>query len=123
MGIKLLRKAFLLFLFTGLFAMMANAQGLVRGNIRDENNNPLPGVTILVKGTSNGTTTDIDGNFSITVAENDVLVISYVGYLTEERAAKGQENFILAMVPDIVALGDVVVIGYGTIKKVTLRVL
>jgi TonB-linked SusC/RagA family outer membrane protein len=117
MGIKLLRKTFLLFLFTGFFAMQANAQVMIRGNIKDENNNPLPGVTILEKGTNNGTTTDMNGNFVISVPDNSVLVISYVGYLSEERPVKGQQDIIISLVPDIVSLGDVVVIGYGTIKK------
>jgi TonB-dependent SusC/RagA subfamily outer membrane receptor len=117
MGINLLRKTFLLILLTGLSAMLANAQVMIRGNIKDENSNPLPGVTILEKGTNNGTTTDIDGNFVISVPADAVLVVSYVGYLTEERAVREKEEINITLVPDIVSLGDVVVIGYGTIKK------
>jgi TonB-linked SusC/RagA family outer membrane protein len=117
MGINLLRKTFLLILLTGLSAMLANAQVMIRGNIKDENSNPLPGVTILEKGTNNGTTTDIDGNFIISVPADAVLVVSYVGYLTEERAVREKEEINITLVPDIVSLGDVVVIGYGTIKK------
>jgi TonB-dependent starch-binding outer membrane protein SusC len=117
MVIKFFKKICLLFLFTGLSAIIADAQVIAKGNIKDENQNPLPGVTILQKGTNNGTTTDLDGNFALNVPQDATLVISYVGYLSEERALVSGQDVNVTMVPDIVSLGDVVVIGYGTIKK------
>jgi len=114
---KRFQRIFLLFFFLGSFAILANAQVAIKGNIRDENNMPLPGVTIIEKGTNNGSTTDLDGNFTINVNENAILVISYVGYLTEEIETKGLTEVRLQLVPDIISLGDVVVIGYGSVKR------
>ncbi|MBN1415856.1 MAG: TonB-dependent receptor [Bacteroidales bacterium] len=117
MVLKLFRKTLMLFLFLGISAMLLHAQVTIQGTAKDENNEPLPGVTVLEKGTNNGTTTDVFGKYSISVAENAVLMFSYVGYLTDEVAVKGTEDINVSMVPDIVAIGDVVVIGYGTMKK------
>jgi TonB-linked SusC/RagA family outer membrane protein len=114
---KLDQKIFLLFYLLGFIAMLASAQVTFKGNIRDENNMPLPGVTIVEKGTNNGCTTNLDGNFTLDVNENAVLVVSYVGYLTEEVDTKGRTEIKLQLVPDIIALGDVVVIGYGSVKR------
>jgi TonB-linked SusC/RagA family outer membrane protein len=91
---------------------------IVSGQVTDtESGEGLPGVTVLEKGTSNGSITDLDGNYSITVAENSVLQISYVGYVTEEIPVGNQTSISVSLVPDIISLDDVVVIGYGTIKK------
>jgi len=90
----------------------------VTGTITDSDSGTgLPGVTILEKGTSNGTITDLDGNFILSVADNAVLVISYVGYVTEEIGVAGMTRVNVTMVPDIISLEDVVVIGYGTVRK------
>ncbi len=110
-------KIFLLFFLLGFIAMLAKAQVTIKGNIRDENNLPLPGVTIVEKGTNNGCITDPNGNFTIDVKENAFLVISYVGFLTEEIDVKGRTELNIQLVPDIISLGDVVVIGYGSVKR------
>ena len=90
----------------------------VTGTITDsETNSGLPGVTILEKGTGNGTITDLDGKYSISVPGDAVLVISYVGYVTEEISVAGMTELSIALVPDIISLEDVVVIGYGTVRK------
>lgn len=90
----------------------------ISGTITDsESGEGLPGVTVLEKGTNNGTITDLDGNYTLTVAENAALQISYVGYITEEILVEGQTVIDLSMIPDIISLDDVVVIGYGTVKK------
>ncbi len=90
----------------------------ISGQITDSDTEQgLAGVTILEKGTSNGTITDLDGNFTLTVAENATLVLSYVGYVTEEIPVAGRTNFNLSLVPDILTIEDLVVIGYGTVKK------
>jgi len=78
---------------------------------------PLPGVSILIKGTSTGTTTDIDGNYSLNAAEGDVLQFSYIGFLVQEVAIGNQSTINVALEPDLEQLEEVVVIGYGTVKK------
>ncbi|UCH14186.1 MAG: TonB-dependent receptor [Bacteroidales bacterium] len=79
---------------------------------------PLAGVNVVEKGTMNGTVTDIDGNFTITVEDADaVLVFSYVGYLSEEITIGEQTSLNISMAEDIASLEEVVVIGYGTLRK------
>jgi TonB-linked SusC/RagA family outer membrane protein len=109
---KLLCAVACLFIF-----IQAYPQVNINGSIRDENNMPLPGVTILEKGTNNGCVTDIDGNFTLSVKEKAVLVISYVGYLSKEISVKDQTDFNINLEPDIISLDDVVVVGYGVQKK------
>ncbi|MGK7393252.1 MAG: SusC/RagA family TonB-linked outer membrane protein [Candidatus Cyclobacteriaceae bacterium M3_2C_046] len=83
-----------------------------------EDNSGLPGANITIKGTSIGTITDIDGNFSLDVpSENPVLIISSVGYVTEEIQVGNQTFFDIRLNPDVTALDEIVVIGYGTMKK------
>ncbi len=78
----------------------------------------LPGVNVLVKGTSNGTVTDLDGNYALDVPDgNAVLVFSSVGYVTEEIAVGTQSVINLKMTSDVTALQEIVVIGYGVVKK------
>lgn len=79
---------------------------------------PLPGVTVLVKGTSNGAVTDFDGNFSFDAkTSNPTLVFSYVGYITQEINTTGMTNINVNLKPSLESLDEVVVIGYGTTKK------
>ena len=96
---------------------MAVAQNSVSGTVTDEIGAPLPGATVLEKGTTNGTTTDFDGNYTIEVAENAVLEIAYLGYLTQEFPVDGQSTLDAQLDPDATQLEDVVVVGYGTQKK------
>ncbi len=86
----------------------------VNGTVSDENGTPLPGASVVVKGTSNGTQSDFDGNFNISAKINDVLVISYIGYLTQEIVLVGQTNINIQMQVDNTVLDEVVVVGYGT---------
>jgi TonB-linked SusC/RagA family outer membrane protein len=91
---------------------------LVSGRITDETNQPLPGVNVLVKGTSNGTTSDFDGKYSLQVSDADaVLVFSFIGYLTQEVVVGAQTEINLGMMPDTKTLQEIVVVGYGEIKK------
>ena len=93
----------------------------VSGNVTDEAGEALIGVTILVKGTNQGTVTDFDGNYSLDVPDgNSVLVFSYTGYLTQEITVGAQTIINLSMATDIQALEEVVVVGYGTQKKANL---
>lgn len=99
----------------------SDPQEIVRGNVTDEEGNPLPGVNVLVKGTSQGTVTDIDGNFSIDEQnEQNVLVFSFVGYVSKEIQIGQQNTINVQLATDAKSLNEVVVVGYGTQKKVNL---
>ncbi len=90
----------------------------VTGKILDPEGVPLPGVNVVEKGTTNGAVTDLDGNYSIVVASADaILVFSSVGYLAEEIPVGSQSTINLTMVESIEALEEVIVVGYGTMKK------
>ncbi|CAL1516806.1 TonB-dependent receptor P3 [Chitinophaga sp. MM2321] len=90
----------------------------VRGNVNDEKGKPLPGVTILVVGGKRGTSTDEDGNFSISVQENAALRFSHLGYETVKIAVNGKAQLdVILHSADFTSLNDVVVVGYGTVKK------
>tara|TARA_Y100001972_G_C7666495_1_gene337146 strand:- start:4427 stop:5713 length:1287 start_codon:yes stop_codon:yes gene_type:complete len=92
----------------------------VSGNILDENGEPLPGASIVVKGTTTGTTTDFEGNFQLNVSDDDILTISFVGYKALEIPVANRTTFNFTMQPDAEQLADVVVVGYGTQRKVNL---
>ncbi len=92
----------------------------ISGKITDESGESLPGASVLEKGTSNGTITDVDGMFSLSAAENGVLTISFVGFKTQEVSINGRSSVDVALEADISALEEVVVVGYGTQKKVNL---
>ncbi|GAA4309475.1 TonB-dependent receptor [Compostibacter hankyongensis] len=81
---------------------------------------PLAGVTVHVKGTQNGTVTDVNGNFSLSAAPDAVLEASYVGYLNKEVPVNSQTDITISLAENIRELNDVVVVGYGTQKKVNL---
>ncbi|MEN8250230.1 MAG: TonB-dependent receptor plug domain-containing protein [Bacteroidota bacterium] len=92
----------------------------VSGTIFDENDMPLPGVSVLVKGTTQGTVTDIDGKFTLEVEVGSILRISFIGYKTEEITVEQATTLNINLIPDIIALEGIVVIGYGTQKKADL---
>ncbi len=108
---------FLLFLCTLGLSSVAWAQTMVTGTVADDQNIPLPGATVIEKGTTNGTTTDFDGNFTINVPDGAVLEFSYLGYTTKELPTNGQTTINVQLDPDATQLEDVVVVGYGTQKK------
>lgn len=90
----------------------------ITGTVLDSNNQPLAGANILEKGTTNGTQTDFDGNFSLKVADlNAVLEVSYIGFATMEVPINGQTNLTLALEESASGLEEVIVVGYGTQKK------
>lgn len=90
---------------------------VLRGTVLDENGEPLIGVTVLIKGTSSGTVTDFDGNFSLNVPSDAILEISYIGYKTQEISVGNQKNVVIKMVSDNEILDEVVVIGYQTVSR------
>jgi len=98
-----------------------SAEIQVRGKVTEEGGAPLPGVSILIKGTSTGTTSDANGVYSITVADSKaILVFSYVGFVRQEVSAGTNSVLDVKMVTDAQALNEIVVVGYGQQKKETL---
>lgn len=90
----------------------------VTGTVTTETGEPLPGVNVIEKGTTNGTTTDVNGRYSIMVPEGDVtLVFSFIGYVTQEVATRGRSSVDVVLTEDVQSLSEVVVVGYGTQKK------
>lgn len=98
-----------------LFLWGAVMQAQISGTVTSEDG-PLPGATIVVKGTTNGTTTDFDGNFSINAAATDVLMISFVGFATQEVSVNGQDQITITLLSDN-TLDEVVVVGYGSQRQ------
>ncbi|WKN43728.1 SusC/RagA family TonB-linked outer membrane protein [Tunicatimonas pelagia] len=106
-------------LLMGGILPFAHAQNTVTGTVLDEESNSgLPGVNVLAKGTTIGTVTDIEGKYSLNVPGNaTTLVFSSVGYQTTEIEINGRSTVDLNLTPDLQSLSEVVVVGYGTVKK------
>ena len=92
-------------------------QKTITGTVADGTGNSLPGVSVYVKGTSEGTITDLDGNYTIKALASDILIFSYVGYLTQETPIGDQTTINITLEEDIIGLDEVVVTGYGIQKK------
>ncbi|MGV3559357.1 SusC/RagA family TonB-linked outer membrane protein [Larkinella arboricola] len=96
----------------------SDVNALVKGVVSDDKGNTLPGATVSVKGTTQGTTTDVEGRFSINMPDgNNVLVISFIGMKTQEVQVGNQTNLTITLVSNDQSLDEVVVIGYGTAKR------
>ena len=100
-------------------AQWAQQMNTVEGLVTDANGEPIIGASIVIKGTTNGTITDLDGKFSLSNATG-TLVISYIGYQTQEIALNGQKQLKVVMKEDSEMLEEVVVVGYGSVKKESL---
>ncbi len=106
------------FVFAGI-AQVHGQQFTVKGKITTETNEALPGVNVVVKNTTRGAVTDAQGEFALeNVSANDVLVITFIGYTTEEVKVGNRDVITVAMTPDIETLSEVVVVGYGTQRKI-----
>ena len=101
-------------------ATWAQVQSNVKGLVTDSSGEPLIGVSILVKSTNNGTVSDLDGKFTVTAKTGDILHISYVGYISQEIKAEENKQLRIIMEEDTKKLEEVVIVGYGTQKKVNL---
>jgi len=116
-----MKKKFQLFLIMVLFVGVHVAIGQsirVSGKVTDESKNPVPGASVLVKGTTVGSITDLDGNYALEVTgSNQVLVVSFLGYLAQEIMVNNQDVINVNLVPNFSDLGEIVVVGYGTQKK------
>ena len=101
-----------------LFSVIAVAQDVtVNGIINDENGMPVPGATILLKGTTKSTASDFDGKFQIQAPSNGSLTITFIGYATVTEAINGRTKITVQLKPESQSLNEVVVVGYGTQKK------
>ena len=117
-----MRKKFYTYLSVVLMLMLSagfvQAQDVqVSGTVLDETGVPLPGVSILLKGTTRGTTTDLDGKYSIAAPSSGVLVFSFIGYTNMEETVGSRTKIDITLNPDVANLEEVVVVGYGTQKK------
>ncbi len=96
----------------------SESQILISGTVKDNFGTPLPGANVIEKGTSNGVQTDFDGNFSISVSdENAILLISYIGFSTQEISVRGKKEVNITLEESTSKLDEVVVVGYGTDKR------
>ena len=101
-----------------LFSVYGQAQDVsIKGKVVDENGLPVPGASILIKGTKNATSSDMDGNYQIKADPNGTLTISFIGYATLQEAIKGRTTINSKLALESQSLQEVVVIGYGTQKK------
>ena len=114
-----LRGFMLIALLVSFISGTARAQQSdVTGTVTDENSSPIPGVNVLIKGTSTGSITDSEGIYRVSVVNAEsVLVFSFVGYTTDEVVVGNRTVIDFALTPDITALEEIVVIGYGSQKK------
>ncbi len=111
-------KKVMMSLIISMSCLAVYAQTTVSGTVTDDTGEPLIGVSIMVKGTTNGSITDFDGNFALSnVSAKDVLVFSYIGYGTKEITIGNQKVLKVVMSEDTKALDEVVVVGYGQMKK------
>ncbi|MFV0483733.1 MAG: SusC/RagA family TonB-linked outer membrane protein [Bacteroidales bacterium] len=103
-----------------LLASSVYAQKTVTGKVTDESGLGIPGATVVQKGTTKGTLTDVDGKFSVSVSEDAILQVSFMGMLPQEISVSGKNTIDIALKDDVQGLEEVVVVGYGTQKKVNL---
>jgi hypothetical protein len=114
-------KLLLTLLFLAGLAQVANSQTVTGRIASAEKNEPLPGVSVVLKGTAQGTTTDRDGRFSLRVPNKDaVLVVSYIGYVRQEITVGDRTTIDLTLEQDNKSLEEVVVVGYGSQRKANL---
>ncbi|KAB1159913.1 TonB-dependent receptor [Tenacibaculum aiptasiae] len=109
-------KKITLLIFTILFTSVTWAQTKITGSIKDTNNNPLPGANILEKGTSNGTSSDLDGNFNLTVKDGAILIISFSGFETKEVPVNGKTSFNITLNEGL-QLDEVIIVGSRNAKR------
>ncbi|MFV0565146.1 MAG: SusC/RagA family TonB-linked outer membrane protein [Flavobacteriaceae bacterium] len=105
--------AILFFASIGIYAQNVD----IKGKVTDDAGEPLPGVSIIVKGTTRGVTTDFDGNYNLSATKGETVVFSYVGFTNQEITVGSQTNINVQLKPDVSELNEVVVVGYGTVRK------
>lgn len=110
------KHSFFLFIFM-MISVVAMAQNKITGKVVDANNEPLIGVSVMVSGTGTGTVTDIDGNYSVSATKDKTLKFTYVGYKTREIAVGSQQVINVSLSENNAQLNEVVVVGYGTMRR------
>lgn len=103
-----------IFMSSGIFAQ---SQKKITGVVVDDKNEPLISASVSVKGTTTGTVTDVDGNFQLSISDNATLEVAYVGYITQNVPTAGKSDFKIVMKEDSQMLEEIVVVGYGVMKK------
>lgn len=96
------------------------SQPQIKGKVTDEFGEPLPGASIVIKGTAIGTVTDVNGNYALSAVSDDVLMFSFIGMITQEVLVGNQTSIDISMQADAIGLEEVVAVGYGTQKKINL---
>src|SRR5690606_12337152 len=94
-----------------------NMEVSVTGTVTDANGEPIPGVTVFVPGTTLGTATDLDGKYSLSVPEGSTLVFSFLGFETQNIPVGDRSQIDVTLIEDMTSLDEVVVAGYGTMRK------
>ena len=113
-----LRKLLIFCISSLLFSVVAVAQDVtVNGIVNDESGMPVPGASIVLKGTTKSTASDFDGKFQIQVPSNGILTVTFIGYTTVTEAVNGRTKITIQLKPESQSLSEVVVVGYGTQKK------
>lgn len=112
-----IRRYLAVFLMLGSVGLMAQQRTVSGKVVSADDNSPVPGVNVLEKGTSNGTATDANGNYSISVADNATLVFTFVGYASQELVVGGRSVLDVTLQSDVTSLSEIVVTGYGTQDK------
>ena len=117
-GAKLLKTAAMLILMV-LIPVSALAQNqTIKGVVKDAStNDPLPGVNVVVKGTTTGTITDFDGNYTISAPSNGTLTFSFIGYELTEEAVNGRSTIDVALKSDSELIDEIVAVGYGVLNR------
>ena len=118
MGLR--TKLFLVGLVLGTVQLLAQQTFTVSGTVTDVNNTPVPGVNVIVVNTTRGVQTDFDGNYTVEVASGEALRFSYIGYTAQTVEITDQQTLDIVLQEDSQKLDEVVVIGYGTLKKSSL---
>ena len=114
-----MKKILLLLISMQFFHMVLAQQITVKGIVSSSDGEFLPGVNLVVEGTTNGTITDFDGKFKIAVKTGDKLIFSFIGFKKEEKVVTDQTTLNIVLVPDLNDLDEVVVVGYGETKRLT----
>ena len=117
LNLKSQQKLFKVLFLLCLFPVGAWAQSIVKGTVNDESGEPIIGATVKVVGTQTGAVTDFNSQFSVNAASNATLNVSYVGYVPQRVSVNGRQNITVVLKEDAQMLNDVVVVGYGTMKK------
>ncbi|GEP89802.1 TonB-linked outer membrane protein, SusC/RagA family [Chitinophaga terrae (ex Kim and Jung 2007)] len=107
-------------LLLGIVVQGAAQSHTVNGKVSDEHGQPLPGVSVKIRGTSSGTSTDTKGNFTLNAGANDWLIFSFIGFKNDTVAVGNRTSFQVILKDNVTSLNDLVVVGYGTQKKVNL---